>query len=92
MRGAGGPSTAYRNRGSADYGDWTQIVRELSDNDYDRAQKVKRWPVREALVALAARMKADALEAYRFEMVVWSALAPYLKKSDPPKLPAILKE
>lgn len=83
---------AYINRGTADYGDWTQVVRELSEGDYERAERIKRWPVREALVALVARLKRQALEGYRFELLLWAATAPHSKKpQDPPKLPDILK-
>ena len=48
--------------------------------------------MREALVALVARMKREAIESYRFEMLLWSAIAPHAKKpQDPPQLPEILK-
>ena len=81
----------YRDRGCADYGDWSQLIRELSRYDYDKAQQILCWPVREALVAFIAYLKEEATKAYRHEMLVYASLAPHLKKPEPPKLPEILK-
>ena len=68
------------------------MVRELAGWDPERAKTISRWPIREALLAYVARLKAEALTAFRFESLMWGVLAPYAKKrSDPPKIPEILK-
>ena len=68
------------------------MVRELSGWDPEQAKTVIRWPIREALLAYVARIRGEALTAYKFESLMWAILAPYAKKkTDPPKLPAILK-
>jgi len=68
------------------------MVRELSGWDPKQATNVIRWPIREALLAYVARLRGEALKAFQFESLMWAILAPYAKKkSDPPKLPAILK-
>jgi hypothetical protein len=68
------------------------MVRELAGWNPDRAKAIVRWPLREALLAYVARLKAEALNAFRFESLMWSVLAPHAKKkTDPPKFPEILK-
>jgi len=68
------------------------MVRELACWDPERAKTVIRWPLREAFLAYVARLKEEALKAFRFELLMWAALAPHAKKkTDPPKLPAVLK-
>ena len=68
------------------------MVRELAGWDPDRAKTIIRWPIREALLAYIARFKEEALKAFRFESLMWAVLAPHAKKkTDPPKIPAILK-
>ncbi len=54
-------------------------------------QQVVRWPLREALLSYVARLKEAALQVFRFESLMWAVLAPHAKKkSNPPKVPAIL--
>jgi len=68
------------------------MVRELAGWDPGQAKAVIRWPIREALLAYVTRLKEEAIKGFRFESLMWAILAPYAKKkSDPPKLPAILK-
>ena len=68
------------------------MVRELAGWDPERAKTVIRWPLREALLAYVARLQKQAWESYRFESLIWAVLAPHAKKkTDPPKLPQILK-
>ena len=68
------------------------MVRELAEWDPERAKTISRWPIREALLAYVARLKEEALKAFRFESLMWAVLAPHARrKSDPPKIPAILK-
>jgi len=68
------------------------IIRELAGWDPERAKTIIRWPLREALLGYVARLKDEALKAFRFESLMWAALVPHAKKkSDPPKFPAILK-
>jgi len=51
------------------------------------------WPVCEVLHAYLHAMKRNAIEEYRNALLVWASLAPHQrKKSQPPKLPAILRE
>lgn len=64
----------------------------MAGHDYDRALRVTRWPIREAMLAYLDMMRRQALEDYRVEYQVWAALAPHAaKKMDPPKKPAILR-
>lgn len=71
------------------------MVRELADYNYDRYEQIMRWPVREALEAMAAKKRAQALEAYRFERLLYTIIAPHWdhkkKKLKAPELPDILK-
>lgn len=62
-------------------------------DDYEKAQRVLRWPLREAFLCVIEKMKAQALEAYRHDMTIWAAIAPHSKKvPDQPKFPEILKK
>ncbi len=68
------------------------MVRELAGFDWDRAKRVMRWPLREALLAFEHLMEARAREVYAQEVSVWAQLAPHQKKPPkPPKPPKILK-
>ena len=68
------------------------MVRELAGWDPEQARTIIRWPLREALLSYVARLKDEAIKAFRFESLMWAILAPHAKKkSDPPKLPTILK-
>lgn len=52
-----------------------------------------RWPLREALLAFRELARQRALEAYRFELLLWGLTAPHTKRrQEAPKLPAILRE
>lgn len=76
------------------YGRWASLVRELADHDHEKAQRILRWPLREALHAYRSRMRRYALEDYRHRLIVWAVTAPYLKGGDrhAPGIPAILRE
>lgn len=69
-------------------------MRELADGDHDKAQRILRWPLREALHAYRSRMRRYALDDYRLRLIVWAITAPYLKRGTgrPPVVPAILRE
>jgi hypothetical protein len=69
------------------------MVRELAGWDPIRAQReVVRWPLREALLAYAERLKELAQARHDVAMQVWASIAPYAKKeTGPPDVPAILK-
>lgn len=44
------------------------------------------------MLAYIERMKDAALRSYTTDLLVWSSLAPHMrKKTDPPAVPAILK-
>lgn len=67
------------------------MVRELAGYDYDKAQQVLLWPVREALLAFEERLRQQALDSYRHELLVWAVMAPHAKKvPEAPALPSIL--
>lgn len=84
----GVPTPERAERGSADFGDWAVLIRELSGHDYDKAQLVLCWPIREALLAYVDRLRQQALDSYRHELLVWALLAPHQKKPpEPPKPP-----
>lgn len=75
------------------YGRWGGLVRELAGHDHEKAQRVLRWPLREALHAYRSRMRDHALEDYRHRLIVWAITAPYVKGGDrgAPALPKILR-
>lgn len=67
-------------------------MRVLADHDYDRAQQVADWPIREGLLALTERMRDQAIETFRHEQIFWALKVPILKtKPKPPEIPRILK-
>lgn len=51
-----------------------------------------RWPLREALLAMVERRRAEALDQWRFETLVWSVFASQGAKKKAPEVPAILRE
>jgi len=68
------------------------MVRELADWNPVRSQAVKRWPLREALLAYVHRLKRAAEADYRHQLLMWACIAPLAgKKIAPPAAPAILK-
>lgn len=54
--------------------------------------EVARWPIREALVAYLDKVRVEALDQYRFEMLTFAIVGPWSKNAKPPKLPEILNE
>jgi hypothetical protein len=69
------------------------MVRELADYRVEGFAAVLRWPMREALISYRAKMMQSARDQYRHELAVWASIAPHsVKKSEPPKPPAILRE
>jgi hypothetical protein len=68
------------------------MVRELAGWDPGRAKTIIRWPLREALLSYVSQLQKQAWRLYRFDSLIWAVLAPHAKKrTDPPKLPQILK-
>lgn len=64
----------------------------MADWNPVHAREVVRWPLREALLSYLARLKREAMENHRTELIVWAVLAPYSKKkTDPPRMPDILR-
>ena len=90
------PARSRSGRATYDdrYGRWAGLVRELSDQDHEKAQRILQWPLREALHAYRSRMRLHALEDYRHRLTVWAITAPYLKGGDrrAPSPPKILQE
>lgn len=69
------------------------MVRELAGYDWDRAQRVVNWPLREALLAFENLLQREAADVYAREVQTWAQLAPHMKKkSKPPKPPEILRK
>jgi hypothetical protein len=68
------------------------MVRELAGFDPDRAQVILRWPLREACLCYVERLKREAMIEYRHQAMLWASIAPHsTKKTDPPRLPTILR-
>ena len=88
------PGTAQRQRGPDRYGRWGGLVRDLSNHDHEKAQRILKWPLRETLHAYRSRMRDEALKSYQFEMTLWALLAPHAGRKAPrqPSLPRILKD
>ena len=69
-------------------------MREVAGHDWDKAQRVKRWPLREALLAALAMRKEQARLDYRDDLRNYLAIAPWATKDSgikPPQLPEILR-
>jgi hypothetical protein len=67
-------------------------VRELAGHDYHEAQRVLDWPLREAVLAYSDLMKRQAAEDYRFQFLAWTIRTAFSGGSQPPEIPAILRE
>ncbi len=71
------------------------MVRELAEWNPDRYREVTRWLLREALLAYSQKLKNDAREAYRFDVLAYLLQLPWRKKgakSQAPVIPEILKD
>jgi hypothetical protein len=88
------PARSRGERAADRYGRWSGLVRELAGHDHEKAQRVVRWPLREALHAYRSRMRDCALEDYRHRLIVWAITAPYTKGHDrsAPGIPKILRD
>lgn len=50
------------------------------------------WPLRDLFLEFIERLRQEAREQYRAELLVWAVLAPYQKRpGSPPSIPSILK-
>jgi hypothetical protein len=68
------------------------MIREVARDDPGRIREVFEWPLRDLLLAYLGCLRAAARRQYEVELLVWSALAPHQRrKTDPPKLPRILR-
>lgn len=68
------------------------MIREVGRDDHGRIREVLDWPLREVMLAYVALLKAAALRTYEMELLVWSSLAPHMRrKTDPPKIPRVLR-
>lgn len=69
------------------------MVRAVAGYDYDRAQAVLRWPMREALVSFSRVLRETAAESWHRSYVRWALTAPYQKKPrKAPPIPSILEQ
>ena len=68
-------------------------MRELAGWQPPRYPAVARWPLREALLAFEQRLKREARDDYRHELLRFAMREPWLGKGDrkPPKPPDILR-
>lgn len=75
-----------------EFGRWSDLVRELAGWNVSRYDEILRWPLREALASYEAKLREQAAEDYRTELLCFAVQAPYLKKdARPPELPEILR-
>ena len=66
-------------------------MRAVSGGDH---ASVRRWPIRELLIAYVDEVRQAALESYRWELLTWAVLEPHRDKNSagkPPKIPDIIK-
>lgn len=71
------------------------MVRELAGHDYDAAQRILDWPLREAFHGYLNYLKRTALEEWRWARLEWASLKPTTrggKLSKPPARPPILRD
>jgi hypothetical protein len=70
------------------------MVRDVAGSDFDLAARVLLWPLREMLIAYVARLRAQALDSYRHDQLLYVLAAPWTKKgeSKPPPVPPILRD
>ena len=73
------------------YGDWHEVVWALADADHERAERVWRWPAREALEAYRRRARVEALKAWRHDMLLWTLRTLWGGQERPPEVPPALK-
>lgn len=53
---------------------------------------VFEWALRDIFLAYIERLRENARRNYEIELTVWATLAPHQKRrTDPPKLPRILR-
>jgi hypothetical protein len=68
------------------------MIREVAHHDADLVREIFEWPLRDLLLAYLERLRTTARRTYEIELLVWSTLAPHQRrKTDPPKLPRILR-
>lgn len=85
-----------RDRGSRDFGQWGDAIRECAGWDPEHYERVAAWDFRDGLLAWEARCKQHAAETYRNELLVWAVRSVHMKeerdRNTPPKPPAILSD
>lgn len=68
------------------------MVMSLAKGDWDKVQRILRWPVRAALWAFVEEQRAIAIEGYRHEFLCFVIAKGAGAKDYPePKLPEILR-
>jgi hypothetical protein len=68
------------------------MIREVARHDAGRVREIFEWPLRDLLLAYLEHLRVIARRNYELELLVWSALAPHQRRrTDPPKLPRILR-
>lgn len=70
-------------------------MRAIARSDFDQAQRVAAWPIREGLLCLLDQFRNFAIESYRFDVIRWCLAAPHIaaeKRPRYPEIPAILKD
>lgn len=73
-------------------GAWDPVVRDVAGHDFERAQRVARWPVVEVLHAYMAIVRRHAADSYRHKVTIWAMTLRFRKDKQQPKAPAILDE
>lgn len=67
----------------------------MSGWDPDRFEVVEKWLLRDALLAYEKKLKDDATEAFKFDVLIYNLRAPWAKKgsgNEAPRVPDILRD
>lgn len=74
-----------------DFERWNSVVRELAEHDPREFPSILQLPVREGLAMLEHKMRRDAVDNYRFAVLLYTIAAPHSKDIKMPETPDILK-
>jgi hypothetical protein len=84
-----------RERWGLNFGEWNLLVRELADWNPSRYDEITSWPIREALLSYEQKLRRDAIEEFRFDVMIHTLRGPWVKKpsdNKAPKVPEILRD
>ena len=74
------------------YGSWEVSVWAVSRGDYERAERVfRRWPLRALLHAYRELVRREEMRQYRYDYMIWTLRAPWVKEQ-PPEVPSWTKK